>query len=228
MGTIGAPPSPPQRSGKGPGSPAGWIVAAALAVTLAALVAFEMGKRSRDGGEVAVPARSPSPARTAAPVQASLSAATPSPVPEPHLEQAMFEVILPAAASREALPTPLEAPTSAPALPETEREKMARCLSFAVEDDEVHAVYMPTKTQVRVFVTNRCDFSFAGSDVWIEARAVPRSGGGVAARLTTRFDGGPLEPRRRAEMVLVLDCPMCYAASHRYEASLLWPPPDRR
>ena len=56
MGTIGAAPSPPGRSGGGPSSPAGWIVAGVLGIAFAALLAFQAGKRSTDrGAAVAVP-----------------------------------------------------------------------------------------------------------------------------------------------------------------------------
>lgn len=125
----------------------------------------------------------------------------------------------------------MSAPTAepVPAQAETMREKMTRCLSFEVVDDLIHStVPRETSTQVRVSVRNSCSFSFAGSDVWYEIRAIPRRGGGTGARKVGQFSGGPIEAKSRAELVDVLECPACYEESYRYEARLWWGSSDGR
>lgn len=216
-----------------PGSRAGWIVAGVLAAVLVALVAFEIGKRSHVDREApAAVAMTPlvavSQAPPSAPSPASLERQVPaSPAPqEGRVERAVMEVTIPPPAFvRELASEQNREPTPAPA--EALHDAMARCLSFTAEDDEIHAVSMPYATQVRVTVANRCDFSFPGSDVWFEARAVPRHNDGTSAREVGRFLV-PIEARGRTEVVIVLSCPMCYAATHRLEVGLSWPPDGRQ
>jgi hypothetical protein len=219
MGRID--PAPP-RPGRGPGSPAGWIVAGALAIALAVLLVFQTGKRSgldRGAVTVAVPVVV-SPGAPAAQLPQPAATESEQSAPTPALQSAVMEVTLP---PRPAVPEAVSAPTAepTPVPPEMLHEKMARCLSFQVEDDEIHGVLMPFATQLRVTVTNNCDFSFAGSEVWFEARAVPNHGGGTSAREVGRFQD-PIEARSRAETAIVLSCPRCYAPTHRLEASIWW------
>jgi hypothetical protein len=234
MGRID--PAPP-RPGRGLGSPAGWIVAGALAIALAALMAFQAGKRSGPGASSAIhepsgPAGSPAPSVrppastfASAPTAATVDhVSSPSP-PEQRLESAVMEVTIPRPAAQAPAALTEEPPLPTPA-PETLHETMARCLSFRVEDDEIRDSN-PFTTRVRVMVTNRCDFSFPGSEVWFEVRAVPLHSGGTSAREFGRFYA-PIEARAGDETALVLACPRCYAVTHRLEAGLSWPPADGR
>jgi hypothetical protein len=218
-----APPSPR----RGLGAPAGWIVAGFLAAVLVALVAFEIGKRSHVDRQVPaavsavlLPAAPPAPPSSPAPASTERQVPASAAPQEGRVESAVMEVTLP---PRPTVPEAVSAPTVGPSpVPaETLHDKMARCLSFQAEDDEIHGVLMPTATRLRVIVTNNCDFSFAGSEVWFEARAIPNRGGGTSAREVGRFQT-PIEARSRAETAIVLSCPRCYAASHTLEASLWW------
>ncbi len=225
-----------QRPRRGPRAAAGWIVAGILAVALGAFVAFEAGKRSRSDASpatrepaaAAVPAPSgPPPAPTSVPESAAVDRASPQP-PELHLESAVMVVTIPRPPpTRELASAPTAEPV--PAQVETMREKMARCLTLEVVDDLLHStVPRETSTQVRVSVRNSCSFSFVGPDVWYEVRAIPRRGGGTGARKVGRFNGGPIEPKSRAELVDVLECPACYEESYLYEARLWWGSSDGR
>jgi hypothetical protein len=222
MGTTGAAPSPGS-PGRGLGSAAGWIIAGALGIPLVMLLTFQAGKRSGPdrGTPVTAPIVAPV-ARLAQPAAAEPEqpAPTPGPMPTPSFQSAVQEVKLPPRPTAlEAVSAPTVEPSPVPA--EMLHDRMARCLTFRAEDDEVHAVSMQFATQVRVTVINSCDYSFAGSEVWFEARAIPHRGGGTSARETGRFQD-PIEARSRAETVIALSCPMCYAATHRLEASLWW------
>jgi len=226
MGTTGPAPSPPQRSGRGPFALAGWIVAGALGVALAVLLAFQVGKRSvlttydRVAATIAGPVVA-SPAVPTATLPQPAATEPEQPAPTPALQSAVMEVMLPTRpAALEAVSAATAEPGPAPA--ETMREQMTRCLTFEVVDDLLHStVPRETSTQVRVSVRNSCSFSFAGSDVWYEVRAIQRRGGGVGARKVGQFSGGPIEAKSRAELVDVLECPACYEESYRYEARLL-------
>ncbi len=214
MGTIGSAPSPPGGSGRGR-SAAGWIVAGILAVALAAFVAFEAGKRS--GTSTAPAARA---AVTAIPA-ASVEPPAPTPLPESRFEHAEMVVTVlrpsPSPGAMEAAAIN-PAPTKAP---EGLHERMTRCLSFRMADDESNATYMPQFTQVLVTVKNLCDFSFVGSEVWFEARVSPARGEGTAARVTERFQN-PIPARGSTDVRLYLDCSRCYPPAYRYEARLWW------
>lgn len=236
MGRIDAPPPRPLAPRTGS---VGWKIASAvLAAVVLALGAYELGHRRQAvpvlavARTVAATTTQPAPAEAApspAPAPIEEPTAEPGPTLTPSFQSAVMEVTIPRPSPVRQLADepPSPEPTRVPA--ETVQDAMTRCLTFRIEDDEIHAAYMPTKTQVRASVTNNCDFGFAGPDVWIEVRAVSRHGGGTAAREVASFQGGPIEARGRAEMVLVLDCPMCYAASHRLEIGLSWPPAgDRR
>lgn len=219
MGRIDPPPQP---SGRGLGSLVGWIVVGALAIALAVLLAFQAGKRSgsdRVAPGVTVPI--PAPAQAEQPAVPAGTTPAPAAPPEGRFESAVMEVKLP---PRPTVPEAVSAPTVEPSPVPAEtllHEKMARCLSFQAEDDEIHGVLMPAATQLLVTVINRCDLSFAGSEVWFEARATPNRGAGSSAREVGRFQT-PIEARGRAETRIILSCARCYAATHRLEASIWW------
>src|ERR1700693_4619607 len=233
MGTTGPAPSPPQRSGRGPFALVGWIVAGALGVALAVLLAFQVGKRSvlttydRVAATIAGPVVA-SPAVPTATLPQPAATEPEQPAPTPALQSAVMEVMLPTRpAALEAVSAATAEPGPAPA--ETMREQMTRCLTFEVVDDLLHStVPRETSTQVRVSVRNSCSFSFAGSAVWYEVRAIQRRGGGVGARKVGQFSGGPIEAKSRAELVDVLECPACYGESYRYGARLWWGSSDGR
>jgi hypothetical protein len=87
----------PRRSGRGLGSAAGWIVAGALAIALAALMAFQAGKRSapdRGAVTVAVP-DVVSPGAPAAQLPQPAATEPEQPAPTPALQSAVMEVKLP-------------------------------------------------------------------------------------------------------------------------------------
>jgi hypothetical protein len=221
MGRID-PARPP--SGRGLGVPAGWIVAGALAIALAVLLAFQAGKRSApDRGvvTVAVPVVV-SPGAPAAQLPQPAATESEQPAPTPALQSAVMEVTLPPRpAALEALSAPIAEPSPSSVPAQMLHDRMTRCLTFRAEGDEVHAVSMQFATQLLVTVINSCDYSFAGSEVWFEARAIPHRGGGTSAREVGNFQT-PIEGRSRAETAIALSCPMCYAATHRLEASLWW------
>lgn len=197
-----------RRSGSGSGPAIGCVVVVILAAALVAFVGYEVGKQAHPGEAPVAVAPSPTVRMPAWP--------NPPPPQEAQAPRAAMETTNP-------LPLYGEPPAGASSSAESLHDKMARCLSFLVEDDEVHSVSRQFSTQVRVTVRNSCDFSFVGSDVWFEARAIPMRGGGTAARKVAPFTGGPIEARGRAELVTVLECPACYSDTHTYEVSL-WSP----
>jgi hypothetical protein len=105
-------------------------------------------------------------------------------------------------------------------LPETPRNKMARCLTFRVETDEVHVGgYSPLLVQVKVTASNACSFSFEGPDVSIEVRAMPLHGEGTIAQAIAQFQD-PIPSRGTSETEVALACPRCDEVTHRFEAHL--------
>ena len=111
-------------------------------------------------------------------------------------------------------------PSEAADLPETPREKMARCLSFLVETDEIHyGGYLPFAMPLKVTARNHCSFSFEGPDVSVEVRAIPLYGEGTMARAVGRFQD-PIPPQGRSETQMVLVCTRCDEVTYRYEAKL--------
>lgn len=112
------------------------------------------------------------------------------------------------------------APSQATATPETARDKMARCLSFRVENDEIHyGGYSPIITPLKVTGSNSCSFSFEGPDVSIEVRAVPLHGEGTIVRAVGQFRD-PIPSRGQAETQIVIACPRCDEVTHRFEVRL--------
>ena len=118
------------------------------------------------------------------------------------------------------VPRPEPAPPTQP-LPETPHDKMARCLSFAVESDEIHyGGYSPVLSPVKVTASNGCSFSFEGPDVSVEVQAIPLHGEGTIASAVGQFRD-PIPSRGSSETQLVLSCPRCDEVTHRFEVRLL-------
>jgi hypothetical protein len=207
--------------------PAGWIVAGALAVAMAALMAFQAGKRSapdRGAEPAAVPAAVPTLARAAELPQPAAVEPEP-PVPSlgptltPSFQNAVMEVTIPrpspaiAAAALNPTPEPLE----------TLHEEMTRCLVFtaAPDTDSWH----PFLLQLKVQVKNRCDVSFAGQEVWFEVRAVLPKTKGAVGRETGRFQE-PILARGLAETHIAMRSldPDGFSREgfYRFETKLWW------
>ncbi len=143
MGRIDPAPPPP---GRGLGAPAGWIVVGALTIALAALVAFEIGKRSHVDREApaavaSAPLVTASPALTSAPAAASPESQAPTSAPaapqEGRVERAAMEVTIPPRGTTEAA-TRAPDPTTPPA---------ARALVPAVECPDQAAAILPKLEQ---------------------------------------------------------------------------------
>lgn len=80
---------------------------------------------------------------------------------------------------------------------------MARCLELSLERDTTLVV--TNGIQVRVDARNRCDHSFAPGDVRVEARAIPRRGGGIAGHYIGQFQT-TIGPWGAARTFLVIPC----------------------
>lgn len=218
MGRIDAPPS------RGLAPRASWgfwkIASGVLAGVVLMFGAYEFG--SRRPRAVSVPAAAV-PTVAIAETRPLPTDAVPAeePTAEPgRIERSVMVVTLPrpspAAPPGEVAGAVVDQAAKEP--PEGLHEKMVRCLSFRAEKDELET---PGSTQVRVTALNACDLAFAGSDVWVEVRAIPLSGGGTAAREVGRFQA-PILPRGRSETLLALACAGCDRHSHRFEGRLWW------
>jgi hypothetical protein len=97
---------------------------------------------------------------------------------------------------------------------------MARCLSFKVEDDDVHyGGYSPALSPLKVTVLNSCGFSFEGPGVSVEVRAVPLHGEGTIVGTVAQFLD-VIPPRGRSETQVNIVCPRCDQVTHRFEVRL--------
>jgi len=225
MGTTGAAPSPPLRSGRGPGSPAGWIVAGALAIALAVLLAFQAGKRSDPGRGAPVITVNPSPVRIVAPAaqpaaaEPEQPASTIEPTLAPSYQSAVMEVTIPRPSP--AIVAATANPTPEP--PEALHQEMARCLEFAAAPDMDS--WHPFVLQLKVKVKNTCNVSFAGPEVWFEVRAVLPKTGGTVARETGRFQE-PILARGLAETHIAMHTVdpdgFNQEGLYRFETKLWW------
>jgi hypothetical protein len=211
------------------------VVGALVIALVIALVSYELGRRASAPPQRASdsPANAATPA-AAPPAQAAV-AATPVPQsteellaacerarPSPREERAATDVTAaqpaPAPAPAPAATAPLPEVTE---LPETPHDKLARCLSFRVENDEIHyAGYAPSVLPLKVTASNVCPFSFEGPSVSVEVRAIPSYGEGTIVRVVGNFQE-PIPSLGRSETQFLIACPRCDQIAHRFEARLL-------
>jgi hypothetical protein len=178
-----------------------------------ALGAYQLGKRA--SAPLPRAAARPLPlvsavAATPVPQTTDVAIAEPEPArPSPHEERSEMVVTM-------------ARPESAPATPapETAHDKMARCLSFKVENDEVHyGGYSPMISPLKVTASNACSFSFEGPGVSVEVRAVPLHGEGTIVGTVAQFQQ-VIPPRGTSETQVVIGCPRCDQVTHRFEVRL--------
>ena len=150
-------------------------------------------------------------------------AATPAPQPT-DVAIAEFEHARPSPhEQRSEMVVTMARPASVPATqrPETAHDKMARCLSFKVENDEIHyGGYSPMISPLKVTASNACSFSFEGPGVSVEVRAVPLHGEGTIVGAVAQFQQ-VIPPRGTSETQIVIACPRCDQVTHRFEVSLM-------
>jgi hypothetical protein len=207
------------------------VVGALVIALVIALVSYELGRRasappqraSDSPANAATPAAAP-PAQTAivaTPVPQSteeLLAAFERAHPSPREERGATAVTAALPALAPAATAPLPEVTQPP---ETPHDKMARCLSFRVENDEIHyAGYAPSVLPLKVTASNVCPFSFEGPSVSIEVRAIPSYGEGAIVRVVGNFQE-PIPSLGRSETQFLIACPRCDQVAHRFEARLL-------
>ena len=206
--------SDPVGGWKDSGASGGKVALGVVAVLVIALGAYQLGKR----------ASTPPPRAAATPLpRATAVAATPVPQ-QADAGIAEFEHARPSPREeRSEMVVTIARPESAPAtkVPETAHDKMARCLSFKVENDEIHyGGYSPMISPLKVTVLNSCGFSFEGPGVSVEVLAVPLHGEGKIAGAVAQFQD-VIPPRGSSETQMVIGCPRCDQVTHRFEVRLL-------
>lgn len=219
-------PAPPVGPAYGSGARPKILVGIAVALAIA-IGAYELGRTASAPpplapapriAATALPARAATRASPVAQSTDELIAASERARPSPQEERSVTEVTI---ARPEPAPTPQPSRPEPTAIPETPHDKMARCLTFRVETDEVHyGSYSPLLSPVKVTVTNACAFSFEGADVSVEVRAFPLHGEGSIARNVGQFQE-PIPSRGSTETQMLLACQRCDAVSHRFEVRLL-------
>ena len=217
--------SPP----RGPGGRAKVLlgIAAALAIAIAF---YELGRGASAPPPRAASPEAAAPAAWARPTRAAVRATPVAPStdellaaferarPSPREEQSEMRVMVP----RPEPPTAAQSPhPEVTVSPETPRDKMARCLTFKVENDEIHyGGYSPLISPVKVTASNACSFSFEGPDVSVEVRALPVHGEGTIVRAVGQFRD-PIPSRGTSETQMVIACPRCDEVTHRFEVRLM-------
>lgn len=204
--------SDPVGGWKDGGASTGKVAFGVVAVLVVALGAYELGKRA-----------SAPPPRAAATPLPRVPAVVATPVPQQaDAAIADFEHARPSPREqRSEMVVTMAPPEQATKVPESAHDKMARCLSFKVENDEIHyGGYSPMISPLKVTVLNACGFSFEGPGVSVEVRAVPLHGEGTIVGTVAQFQD-VIPSRGRSETQVVIGCPRCDQVTHRFEARLL-------